>query len=206
MLKNRSFLNLLLLGLIVILIGVYFAFANQSNNSQLQQKTTSEQNQSIASTECRGTPTAEQTEGPYYKADSPEQNNIAEGLDGEKLIVTGYVFDKTCKPIANAWLDFWQADSNGDYDNEGYSLRGHQYTDENGKYYLETIVPAEYPGRTPHIHVKVRKDSGDILTTQMYFPQASGNTSDSIFDETLLMKITDEANEKAGEFSFVLKD
>jgi hypothetical protein len=59
-------------------------------------------------------------------------------------------------PAANALLDFWQANPNGAYDNTGYTLRGHQYTDANGYYTLTTIVPGIYPGRTEHIHVKVQ--------------------------------------------------
>ena len=70
------------------------------------------------------------TEGPYYKSGSPEQANLfQEGMPGTKIVITGYVYDTNCQPVANAWLDFWQADANGNYDNSGYTLRGHQYTD-----------------------------------------------------------------------------
>ena len=55
-------------------------------------------------------------------------------MSGTKLIVTGYVFTTDCQPIAKAWLDFWQADSRGQYDNTGYTLRGHQFTDSQGHY------------------------------------------------------------------------
>src|SRR5437773_2103220 len=79
---------------------------------------------------CSGTITPAVTEGPYYKAGSPERTDLLEaGIPGTKLVITGYVYDRNCQPIAGAWLDFWQADGNGQYDNSGYKLRGHQFTD-----------------------------------------------------------------------------
>src|SRR5947209_256518 len=57
---------------------------------------------------CSGTPTPSQTEGPFYKAGSPERMSLREaGSAGTPLTVTGYVFSTACKPIAHAWLDFW---------------------------------------------------------------------------------------------------
>lgn len=158
----------------------------------------------INSNKCAEVPTPSQTEGPYYKTGSPQRNNIAEETSGEKLIVTGFVYDKDCKPIANAWLDFWHADTNGVYDNAGYKLRGHQFTDENGMYRLETIVPAAYETRPPHIHVKVRALNGPILTSQMYFPNDPKNQTDSIFNQELIMSTKEHADGKITEFNFVL--
>lgn len=153
---------------------------------------------------CSGEPTAEQTEGPYYKAGSPEIKDIAQGVSGEKLVVRGFVYDTDCKPIANAWLDFWQADSTGVYDNDGYKLRGHQYSDENGRYELQTIVPLDYESRPPHIHVKVRSGNGPILTSQLYFPGASQNEIDGIFNQELLMDVQESSGGKTGTFNFFL--
>lgn len=157
-----------------------------------------------ASTKCTGNPTPSQTEGPYYKAGSPKRNNISEGISGEKLVVSGYVYDKSCKPAANAWLDFWHTDANGAYDNEGFKLRGHQFVDENGMYRLETIMPAAYGSRPTHIHVKVRASNGPVLTSQMYFPNDPQNQTDSIFNQALIMNVEDSANGKFAEFNFVL--
>src|SRR5688572_22345003 len=62
--------------------------------------------------------TQSQTEGPYYKPNTPErQSRLEEGMPGTRLILVGYVLDQNCQPLPNAWLDFWQADSNGEYDN-----------------------------------------------------------------------------------------
>jgi hypothetical protein len=67
------------------------------------------------------------TEGPYFKAGSPERTSLLEtGMPGIKLVLTGNVLTPDCQPIAGALLEFWQADTNGQYDNSGYTLRGHQ--------------------------------------------------------------------------------
>ena len=73
------------------------------------------------------------------------------------------------------------------YDNEGYTFRGHQFADDEGRFTLETIVPGIYPGRTRHIHVRVQAPDQPILTTQLYFPGESGNQGDGIFDPALLV-------------------
>jgi protocatechuate 3,4-dioxygenase beta subunit len=125
-------------------------------------------------------------------------------MSGTKLIVTGYALTTDCQPIAKAWLDFWQADDQGAYDNVGYRLRGHLFTDETGRYTLETIVPGEYPGRTQHIHVKVQAPNGPILTTQLYFPGVPGNDRDSIFNPALLADVQDAADGKVAKFNFVV--
>jgi protocatechuate 3,4-dioxygenase beta subunit len=150
--------------------------------------------------------TPAQTEGPYYTPNSPERTSLIEpGISGTKLIVTGYVFTTDCQSIAKAWLDFWQADDQGVYDNTGFRLRGHLFTDDQGRYQVETIFPGEYPGRTQHIHVKVRVANGTILTTQIYFPGEPGNARDAIFDPALLANVQDTADGKVATFNFVVK-
>jgi protocatechuate 3,4-dioxygenase beta subunit len=114
------------------------------------------------------------------------------------------VFSTKCQPIAHALLDFWQADSNGNYDNTGFRLRGHQYTDNQGRYSLETVVPGEYPGRTRHIHVKVQAPGHPVLTTQLYFPGEARNNSDGIFSPELLMHVQNTTNGQLATFNFVL--
>ena len=119
-------------------------------------------------------PSPAMTEGPYYKPDTPERKSLVEpGMPGTKLTLTGYVLDTNCQPVANAWMDFWQADASGAYDNQGYTLRGHQFTDENGRYQLDTVVPGLYPGRTEHIHVKIQVPDGPVFTTQLFFPNVA---------------------------------
>lgn len=132
------------------------------------------------------------TEGPYFKARSPERTSLLEpGVKGVKIIVAGYVLSTTCQPVARALLDFWQADGEGAYDNVGYRLRGHQFTDEMGRYTLETVYPGIYPGRTRHIHLKVQAPNGPVLTTQLFFPGEPGNLRDRIFNTALVTSLLD---------------
>ena len=148
--------------------------------------------------------TPEQTEGPYFKASSPERVNIRGDAAGTKLVLTGIVTTAGCKPVARALVDFWQADPGGNYDNSGFGFRGHQFTDAQGKYRLETVVPGLYPGRTRHIHVKVQAPGGRILTTQLYFPGEARNASDGIFRKECLIDMSDAADGRNGTFTFVL--
>lgn len=147
------------------------------------------------------------TEGPYFTPNSPERSSLMEkGMKGVKLVLTGAVLTTDCKPIKHALLDFWQANHDGEYDNKGYVLRGHQYTDEQGNYALETIVPGLYPGRTRHLHVKVQAPDQKILTTQLFFPNEPGNAKDRIFDKALVMNVKDQTDSsKAATFQFVVK-
>ena len=150
-------------------------------------------------------PTLEQTEGPFFTPDSPERASFLEpGIEGTKLVLAGSVLATDCSPVAGALLDFWHADSQGEYDNEGYRLRGHQFADRRGRYRLETIVPGLYTGRTRHIHVKVQAPDQPVLTTQLYFPGEPGNDSDSIFDPTLLIELR-RGDTEAASFDFVLE-
>lgn len=149
--------------------------------------------------------TASQTEGPYFTPNSPERTSLlTSGVTGTKLVLTGAVVNTNCRPIARALVDFWQANDDGEYDNQGYNLRGHQFTDAQGRYSLTTVMPGIYTGRTRHIHVKVQAPSEPVLTTQLYFPDESQNASDGIFREELVMDIADAADGKAGLFTFVL--
>jgi protocatechuate 3,4-dioxygenase beta subunit len=128
---------------------------------------------------------------------------IESGMTGTRLLLSGRVLTLACAPVAGATLDFWQADAGGTYDNSGYRLRGNQLTDAAGRYHLETIVPGEYPGRTEHIHVKVRVPGKAVLTTQLYFPGVARNQQDSIFDTHLLVTMQNTATGRAATFDFV---
>jgi protocatechuate 3,4-dioxygenase beta subunit len=150
------------------------------------------------------TPSVE--EGPYYKTGSPERQNIIEpGTAGEKLILEGRVLDRNGRPVARAWLDFWHADGHGYYDNEGFNLRGHQFTDKDGRYRLETVRPYQYLFRSPHIHAKVRtRDGSSFLTTQLYLPGEKRNETDPLFEKRTVMKVTDTPEGRKATFDFVV--
>jgi protocatechuate 3,4-dioxygenase beta subunit len=151
-------------------------------------------------------PTHAQMEGPYFKPGSPERSSIVTpGMPGTPLTVSGTVYSMSCTPVAHALLDFWQADYYGNYDNYGYTLRGHQYTDASGRFTLTTIVPGLYPGRTRHIHVKAQAPYQPILTTQLYFPNEPRNGSDMLYDPALLMRVQTGPSGRTAKFDFVLQ-
>lgn len=150
-------------------------------------------------------PTPRQTAGPFFKPDSPRRASLLEpAIKGTRIVVSGLVLSTDCKPVARALLDFWHADDAGDYDNAGHKLRGHQFTDDQGRYRLESIVPGLYPGRTRHFHVRVQAPKGPVLTTQLYFPGEPGNQRDFIFNRDLVLKVHDAADGKVATFDFVL--
>jgi protocatechuate 3,4-dioxygenase beta subunit len=148
--------------------------------------------------------TPAQTEGPYFTPDSPERALLREeGMAGTPIVLTGFVLTRSCRPVPSALVDLWHADDDGEYDNAGYRLRGHQFTDAEGRYRFETIVPGLYPGRTRHFHVKFQAAGGPVLTTQLYFPGEPGNDRDRLFDAALLLD-TDLGSEMTGRFNAVL--
>jgi protocatechuate 3,4-dioxygenase beta subunit len=149
--------------------------------------------------------TLAQTEGPYFKSSSPERIElIEEGMAGQPIELAGFVMTRGCKPLAGALLEFWQADDQGRYDNTGFRLRGHQFSDAEGRYRLRSIVPGVYVGRTRHIHVKVQPRGGAVLTTQLYFPGEALNRKDGLFRKELLVRTAKNAGWLAGRFDFVV--
>ena len=153
----------------------------------------------------KGDATPRQTEGPFYTPNTPQRASLLEtGMKGVPISVAGIVLNTRCQPIPGALLDFWQADADGRYDNEGFTLRGHQFADARGQYRLETVMPGQYPGRTRHIHVKVQAPHGRVLTTQLYFPNEPENERDGIFDARLVVGMPSSAT-PAARFDFVLR-
>lgn len=154
----------------------------------------------VAFAQTCGRVTPPQSEGPFFKPSSPLRTSLADGRPAT-LVVTGQVLGADCKPVANALLDFWHTDEAGAYDNRGFRYRGHQFADSQGRYRLETILPAEYPGRTPHIHVKVQPPGGRILTTQLYLPNHPRNARDGLYRPELVMQMKLQGQ---GSFDFIV--
>lgn len=145
--------------------------------------------------------TRAQTEGPFFKPKSPLRSDLRAELVGTPVVLTGLALTRSCKPIANALVDLWHADADGDYDNSGFRGRGHQFTDARGFYRFLTIRPARYSGRTAHYHVKVQAPNGPVLTTQLYFPGEAGNRRDPLYRRELEMRFSGATDAR---FDFVL--
>jgi len=188
--------------------GLGLATCNRQVRSRLSQRSAPQAKaQTLSPTPACGDEdsTPSQTAGPFFTPDSPERTSLIEpGMPGTPMVLTGQVLAQDCTPIANALVDFWHTNDLGEYDNRGYTLRGHQYTDAEGRYRLETIVPGIYPGRTRHFHVKVQAANQPALTTQLYFPGESLNERDFLFQPELLMAMTREGNTNRAAFNFVL--
>ena len=135
-----------------------------------------------AAQQCRSTPRDQL--GPFYSRGAPDQTELcASGSGGkERLLVSGHVLGADCKPLADALVEVWQADANGDYsgytrgkkDDPACLLRASIKTDAEGRYSFSTIVPAEYPGRPRHIHYRVSHAAHAALVTQLYFARERG--------------------------------
>jgi protocatechuate 3,4-dioxygenase beta subunit len=151
------------------------------------------------------TPT--QIEGPYYKVASPNRASLIEpGMRGIKFQITGRMLTTEGKPVPNGVLDFWQSDDVGNYDMAGMLLRGHVFTDEQGRYSIETIYPACYePRQARHIHVKFQGVSRPH-TTQLYFSDDEERVKDNYYLKELEVQVEDLPDgSKRGTFDFVIQ-
>jgi protocatechuate 3,4-dioxygenase beta subunit len=83
----------------------------------------------------------------------------------------------------------------------GFRYRGHLYADAEGRFRLETILPAIYPGRARHIHVKVQAPDRRILTTQLYFP---GDARDGLWRPELVVAMAQRPQGKSAAFQFIV--
>lgn len=142
--------------------------------------------------------TPEQTEGPYFVDQQLNRSDIRSGQEGVPLQLTLRVFNingNRCSAAVGAIVDVWHCNALGIYsgvqdnverfDTSGQNfLRGSQVTDENGTVRFTTIYPGWYPGRTAHIHFKVRTqptpNQGFEFTSQLYFDDS---ITDQVFDQ-----------------------
>jgi protocatechuate 3,4-dioxygenase beta subunit len=150
-------------------------------------------------------PTIRETEGPFFRPRSPERSDLREAnTKGSHIELSGFALTRSCRPLRGAVVDLWHADENGEYDNIGFRYRGHVITSADGSFRFRTIVPALYPGRTRHYHVKVQAPASRLLTTQLYFPNEPANLRDRLFRPELLMRLVDAGDGLAGRFDFIL--
>ena len=148
------------------------------------------------------TRTPAQTEGPFYPNKLPLDtdndlliiNDAITPAVGEITHLTGKILDAKGNPVKNAVVEIWQCDANGVYlhtgDSDGKKDKqdknfqgfGRFVTGTTGEYYFRTIKPVPYPGRTPHIHFKIKQGRKELLTTQLYVKAESGrNQKDFIY-------------------------
>jgi len=143
--------------------------------------------------------TPRQTEGPFYPNKLPldTDNDLVIVNDsltpavGDITHLSGVVYDGKGDPVRNALVEIWQVDGKGVYIHTNDSGRkerdknfqgfGRFLTGSSGEYYFRTVKPVPYPGRTPHIHFKVKKDGKELLTTQCYIKGEPGNEKDGIY-------------------------
>ena len=143
--------------------------------------------------------TPRQTEGPFYPDHLPLDTDndliiINDGLTsavGEVTYVSGRILDARGEPIRNAVVEIWQCDNNGAYLHSGTGNKdkkdknfqgfGRFVTGSTGEYLFRTIKPVPYPGRSPHIHYKVKRGGKELLTTQCYIRGHPGNPKDGIW-------------------------
>jgi protocatechuate 3,4-dioxygenase beta subunit len=145
--------------------------------------------------------TPPQTEGPFYPDRLPLDtdndllivNDAITPAVGEITHLTGRVLDARGNPLRNAVVEIWQCDAHGVYLHTADSGAGKDQRDANfqgfgrfltgsgGEYYFRTIKPVPYPGRTPHIHFKVKRAGKELLTTQCYVKGERLNERDGIF-------------------------
>lgn len=129
---------------------------------------------SVGAPPCR--PTPEDLEGPFYLPGAPERDRTGTGLS-----VRGRVLGSPdCRPLPGARLEWWQTDSRGRYAD---THRGSLRVPADGTYRFDTDFPGVYPGRPPHIHLKVFFPGYRTLTTQLYL---KGGQTEADFDLVLV--------------------
>lgn len=141
-------------------------------------------------------PTPGQTEGPYYPVAFPADTDFdllrtgaAAYGKGQPAWVSGTVTDTRGVPLAGGVIEIWQCDQDGHYHHPGDGGRadptfqgfGKVTLGKDGGYRFRTLKPAPYSGRTPHIHVKVKLDGQELLTTQFYVQGDPGNARDFLW-------------------------
>ncbi|MDX6408250.1 MAG: hypothetical protein QOE13_1321 [Gaiellaceae bacterium] len=142
--------------------------------------------------------------GTHFKASPVRHSVLGPGIDGTRITLSGYVLTSGCRAVRGARVDFWQADANGAYDDKGFRLRSHQFTNARGRYWLETILPGPYANRTRHLHVTVRARGERTVTTMLYFPGVALNARDPFIDRRLIVRLRIVKRRFQARFDFVL--
>jgi len=171
--------------------------------------------------------TPRQTEGPFYPDHLPldTDNDLIVINDrltpavGEITWLSGRVLDSRGEPMRNALVEIWQCDAKGVYLHSGSANKsrsdlnfqgfGRFLTGSTGEYLFRTIKPVPYPGRTPHIHYKVKRGGTELLTTQCYIKGEPQNEGDGVLRgvrdakarESVIVPFTPLKDSRAGELA-----
>jgi protocatechuate 3,4-dioxygenase beta subunit len=162
--------------------------------------------------QCRLMPQA--VDGPFYFDPELVRSNIAEGKPGIPLRLELRIVESgNCEPIPGARVDVWHADAEGIYSGfsgqgaghdvsttGGHFLRGTQMTGRDGNVRFMSIYPGWYPGRTPHIHLKVFIDKTRLATAQVYFPDEFSARIYTSYDPYKRRSVADTTNDQDGIF------
>src|SRR5688572_24068492 len=163
--------------------------------------------------------------GPFYWENAPELargTDLAVGVKGEPASYSGRVLGTDGQPIANATLDVWSGDGEGNYDMQlpgefVMKARGKIRTDSEGRYWFRSIRPTFYPvptdgpvgrmlramGRHPyrpgHIHMIVSAPGYAPVTTHLFVADSEYLDTDAVFGmkESLVAKFHKHAPGKA---------
>jgi protocatechuate 3,4-dioxygenase beta subunit len=109
---------------------------------------------------------------------------------GEHLDLHGIVRDGVGRAVDGAEIEIWQCDAFGSYRHPrgagdridaGFQGFGATRSDARGGYRFRTIRPVPYPGRTPHIHVKLRHATFGEATSQLFVAGEPGNPADFLY-------------------------
>ena len=130
----------------------------------------------------------QQTEGPFFVDGDLHRSDIRGAKAGTPLALTltiSRLQKNDCAPLPEAQVDLWHCDAagvysgvhDGQFNTAGQTfLRGYQSTNERGEVRFVTIYPGWYPGRTVHLHFKVRargsRQRAQEFTSQLYFDDA----------------------------------
>ncbi len=142
--------------------------------------------------------TPPQMEGPFYPDHLPLDTDndliiVSKSITpavGAITHLSGRILDARGNPLKGAVIEIWQVDNRGVYlhsadsgnreRDKHFQGYGRFETGKSGEYRFRTIKPVPYPGRTPHIHVKVSKGNKELLTTQCYIKNEPMNARDGI--------------------------
>jgi protocatechuate 3,4-dioxygenase, alpha subunit len=145
--------------------------------------------------------TTSQTVGPFFTIGLSRLSNVdlsGPAVSGEKITIAGRVLDGDGKPVPDALLEIWQANSHGKYthpeDNQnkplddGFQGYGRIGVDENGGFLFTTVKPGPVPGpdgkmQASHIAVSVFARGLLLrLVTRIYFPEEAANSDDYVLN------------------------